>query len=76
MSSNILKLNHDKTELIVFAPKPEMNSLWKFLRKMFRLIFLELLIVILCKGITVMTKIMASANFTDWLGKNTVQPGP
>jgi hypothetical protein len=43
------KLNHDKTELIVFAPKPEMNSLWKFLRKMFRLIFLELLIVILCK---------------------------
>jgi hypothetical protein len=49
MSSNILKLNHNKTELIVFAPKPEMNSLWKFLRKMFRLIFLELLIVILCK---------------------------
>jgi hypothetical protein len=27
-------------------------------------------------GITVMTKIMAFANFTDWLCKNTVQYGP
>ena len=37
---------------IICLVKPEMNSPWNFLRKMGKLIFLELLIVILCKLLT------------------------
>jgi hypothetical protein len=77
MSSNMLKLNQDKTELIVFAPKHRVKEFSECCLSFDGTIVTNASFVKIL-GIffdTVMTKIMASANITDWFCKNIVQYG-